>query len=194
MNGKIVFMLEEPSMKELLENLLPRLFPGLRYQCIKHEGKTDLDKSIRRKLQAWREPDVRFIIVRDNDGADCANVKASILQMCSEAGRDDTLVRLVCQELEGWYIGDLAAVNKAYDCRVNTVKNEKRYAAPDEWLKPSVEMKKIVADFQKLDGARRMGNCLSAYDNKSYSYNVFLSGVRKVAREMGYAEDAQTMA
>jgi len=63
MKGRIVFLLEELSMKELLEGLLPRLFPGLVFQCVPHEGKTDLDRSIATKLRAWREPGVRFIIV-----------------------------------------------------------------------------------------------------------------------------------
>ncbi|XEQ91738.1 hypothetical protein SCACP_05460 [Sporomusa carbonis] len=44
MKGRIVFLLEELSMKELLEGLLPRLFPGLVFQCVPHEGKTDLDR------------------------------------------------------------------------------------------------------------------------------------------------------
>lgn len=54
MTGKIVFLLEEPSMRALLDNWLPRLFPGwidgVHFQCIPHERKTDLDRSIPRKL------------------------------------------------------------------------------------------------------------------------------------------------
>lgn len=40
--GRIVFLLEEPSMQALLEGLLPRLFPQLRFLCVPHDGKTDL--------------------------------------------------------------------------------------------------------------------------------------------------------
>lgn len=54
--SKIVFLLEEYSMKVFLEALLPRHFPGLNVQCVSHEGKKDLEKSIPRKLRAWREP------------------------------------------------------------------------------------------------------------------------------------------
>lgn len=54
--SRVVFLLEERSMKELLEGLLPRLFPGLPFLCIPHEGKRDLERSIPRKLRAWREP------------------------------------------------------------------------------------------------------------------------------------------
>ena len=35
-------------MAVLLDGLLPRLYPGLPFQCIPHEGKSDLEKSIPR--------------------------------------------------------------------------------------------------------------------------------------------------
>ena len=68
---KLVFLVEEPSMADLLDGLLPRLFPALRFQCVPHDGKQDLEKSIPRKLRAWREPGVRFVVTRDQDSADC---------------------------------------------------------------------------------------------------------------------------
>lgn len=38
--SKIVFLLEEPSMKELLDRLLPGLLPtGVEFITIPHEGK-----------------------------------------------------------------------------------------------------------------------------------------------------------
>ena len=42
MSGRLVFLLEEPSMKTLLDGLLPRLFPcwqaGTHFLCVPHEG------------------------------------------------------------------------------------------------------------------------------------------------------------
>lgn len=67
--SRIVFLLEEYSLKVLLDGLLPRLFPGLPFLCVPHEGKQDLQKSIPRKLRAWREPGVHYCVIRDNDGA-----------------------------------------------------------------------------------------------------------------------------
>ena len=187
MNGRIVLLLEEPSMKELLDGLLPRLFPGLTFQCVPHEGKSALDKSLPRKLRAWREPGVRFVVVRDNDNACCTGVKEDLVQKCQDSGREDTLVRLVCQELESWYIGDLAAIAAAYpESRFDTPANHHRYMNPDKWHKPSVELERSIPDFQKLEGARRMAKHLSAHSNLSHSYNVFLSGLFRVAKEMGY--------
>ena len=63
MTGKLVFLLEERSMKALLDGLLPRFLPDLKFQCVPHEGKHDLEKSIPRKLRAWQEPGVRFVIM-----------------------------------------------------------------------------------------------------------------------------------
>jgi hypothetical protein len=104
--SRLIFLLEEPSMEALLQGLLPRLFPGLCFLCIPHEGKDDLDSSIRRTLRDWRTPGDQFVVVRDNDGADCITVKHSIQQLCREGRREDTLIRIVCQELEAWYLGD----------------------------------------------------------------------------------------
>lgn len=91
MMGRIVFLLEEPSMKLLLQGLLPRLFPGWvefeHFVCIAHEGKSDLDRSIPVKLKAWRFPYDRFVIVRDNDNANCVDLKARLLAMCGASGR-----------------------------------------------------------------------------------------------------------
>ncbi|NMG45444.1 DUF4276 family protein [Aromatoleum toluvorans] len=189
MQGRIVFLLEEPSMKALLDDWLPRLFPdwvdGLHFQCVPHEGKSDLDRSIPRKLAAWRFPGDRFVIVRDNDGADCVALKARLQTLCKHAGRPQTLVRLVCQELESWYLGDLRALAAAFDARkADSPANRKRYAHPDEWNKPSAEVKRLVPSFQKIGGARAMAQHLEPDNNLSRSLHVFVEGVRRVAADI----------
>lgn len=196
MTGRLVFLLEEPSMKVLLEGLLPRLVPGwvagVHFQCVPHEGKTDLDRSIPRKLAAWREPGVRFVVVRDNDSADCLDIKARLTAMCAAANRPDTLVRLVCQELESWYLGDLRALAAAFDNpRLDTPGLRKRLVDPDVWQKPSVELKRLEPRFQKLSGARALAIHLDPHAdagrNTSRSFQVFVTGVRRVAIELGHA-------
>ena len=57
-------------MAILLDQMLPRFFPELRFQCVPHDGKRDLMKSIPRKLRGWREPGVRFVVVQDQDQDD----------------------------------------------------------------------------------------------------------------------------
>lgn len=192
MEGRLVFLLEEPSMKHLLEGLLPRLMPGWvagrHFLCVQHEGKSDLDRSVPRKLAAWRIPGDRFVVLRDNDAAACLDVKAKLTKLCADSGRADTLVRLVCQELESWYLGDLDALAQAYgDPRVTAPAVRKRYTEPDVWEKPSVEVQRLLPSFQKGQASQRMGQALrDAADNRSRSYQVFVAGVRRVATEMGW--------
>lgn len=192
MNGRIVFLLEEPSMKALLQGLLPRLFVGWveheHFVCIPHEGKSDLDKSISKKLKAWRVPGDRFVIVRDNDNADCIDLKARLLEICKANGRPDTLVRLVCQELESWYIGDIEALALAFDPMLDTPALRKRFAEPDTWQKPSKELERLIPEFQKGIGARLMAQHMRETGNLSHSFNVFVEGLQRMAGQMGYQE------
>ena len=191
MQGRMIFLLEEPSMKTLLEWLLPRLFPGMvageHFLCIKHEGKSDLDASIPRKLQAWRIPNDRFVILRDNDNAACVDLKARFVRLCQQSGRPDTLIRLVCQELESWYIGDLSALAEAYgDSKLSSPALQKRFVDPDAWQKPSAELARLIPGFQKGSAARAMAESLVADRNTSTSFRFFVNGVRCLAGEMGY--------
>lgn len=189
MPGRIIFLLEEPSMKGLLEALLPRVFPGWvvgqHFLCLPHEGKSDLDRSIPRKLSAWRIQGDRFVGVRDNDNADCVDLKRRLAAMCAGHGRPDTLIRLVCQELEAWYLGDLKALAVAFDApKADTPALRKRFDDPDSWQKPSVEVRRLVPAFQKGSGARVMGRHLSIEGNASASFRAFVSGVRRIQWEM----------
>lgn len=50
---KLIFLLEEPSMKYLLDSLLPRILPSdVDFQTIPHSGKRALERSIPIKLRA----------------------------------------------------------------------------------------------------------------------------------------------
>ncbi|MFO1280613.1 MAG: DUF4276 family protein [Burkholderiaceae bacterium] len=195
MRGRIVFLLEEPSMKALLDGLLPRLFPawqpGEQFLCVPHQGKSDLDRSVPVKLRAWQHPDDRFVIVRDNDNADCIDVKGRFRALCLDNHRPDTLIRLVCQELESWYLGDLKALAAAFgNPKLDSAANRKRFAAPDSWQKPSVEVQRLAPVFQKIAGARAMASHLGNPNNRSSSFRVFVTGVAGIAAAMGYAPPA----
>jgi hypothetical protein len=185
---KLVFLLEERSMKELLDNLLPRLWLELgidpakvSFMTVPHEGKQDLEKSITRKLQGWREPGVYFIIVRDQDGADCRRIKDRIAQICARAGRGDALVRIACNELEAWFLGDLAAVAAAFNSpEISRLQRRARYRNPDTLTNAAQELKRIVPGYQKLKGARMIAAHMEARRNCSNSFNIFVEGVQRV--------------
>jgi len=183
--SRIVFLLEEHSMKVFLEGLLPRIFPELEFICITHEGKKDLEKSIPGKLRAWKEPGVRFVVLRDNDNEDCIALKNRLIQLCRRANREDTLVRIVCQELEAWYLGDTNALADAFDNdSIRNIGRKTRFRKPDELSKPSREIKQLIPGFQKVTGARRMAQTLERDKNISPSFQILISGVEKLFLEM----------
>lgn len=165
-------------MKVLLDGLLPQLFPGLEFLCVPHDGKNDLERSIPKKLRAWREPGVRFMVVRDNDGGDCHQLKAHLLALCHDGRRDDTLVRIPCQELEAWYFGEPEALAEAYfDERLLSISLKRRYRNPDTIVSPSSELAKLIPEFQKVSGARKLASLLSRERNRSTSFRVLLKGI-----------------
>ena len=184
--NRIVFLLEEDSMRILLEGLLPRLFPGLSFQCVPHEGKQDLEKSIPRKLKAWREPGVRFVVMRDQDSADCHQVKTNLVQLCESTQRRDVLVRVACRELEAWYIGEPRALKQAFPTTRPSALRElgkRRYQNPDTLVQPSDIIAKLIPEFQKRSGARLMADFLSR-ENTSNSFRVLVEGIEKLWTSM----------
>lgn len=188
--SRLVFLLEEYSMKVLLEGLLPRLYPGLPFLCVPHEGKGDLEKSIPRKLRAWREPGVRFVVVLDNDGVDCRATKQHIVECCGSSGRTDAVVRLACQELESWYFGDLDAVARVYDRpAVAVAANKARFRDPDSIQRPARALAQLVEEFQKVSGARLLGRELSR-TNRSHSFQMLLAAVETLAVQAGWSAES----
>ena len=149
-------------MRVLLEGLLPRLFPNLETLCVHHEGKQDLERSIPRKLRAWREPGVRFCIIRDKDGANCRTLKNELMALCRQGGREDVLVRIACQELEAWYFGAPASLAEAFRrADLGSIGDKARFRDPDSIVQPARALMEIVEEFQKVSGARLMARLLT---------------------------------
>lgn len=181
--SRIVLLLEEYSMKVLLDELLARLFPGVQFLCVPHEGKNDLEKSIPRKLRAWREPGVRFVVVRDNDGVDCLRLKAELVALCAKGGRDDTLVRIACQELESWYLGDPTSLAEAFEQpALRAIRNKAPFRDPDSVPQPARALAELAPAFQKVSGARLMGTRLLPDRNTSRSFRAFVDGITRISQ------------
>lgn len=181
---KLVFLLEERSMKVLLDIILPRILPdGVTFQTIPHQGKSELEKSISTKLRAWNEPNVAFVIVHDQDSNNCVELKNKLVSLCSNANRK-FLVRIPCHELEAWYWGDLDAVSKAYGKDLTSLKNKKKYRNPDQIENPKQELKKLIPQMGQIEGAQRIAPYMNVANNTSYSFNVFVQGVQRLCKEV----------
>jgi len=184
---ELVFFLEEPSAKEMLGGILPRLVdPSLFYRYIVFEGKSDLEKNLERKLRTWNNPDARFIILRDKDSGNCELIKNNLKHKCALSGKPETLVRIACHELESWYLGDLAAVEKGLKL-TNLSRHQKKtkYRNPDILSNAAEELINLTDfKYQKIGGSRKIGPFLDLEKNTSRSYIVFINGVKQILKEM----------
>lgn len=183
----IVFFLEEPSAKEMLQGVLPRILPD--NVCVRYlvfQGKQDLEKNLVPRLRGWLFPESIFVVLRDQDSGDCVLVKEQLANLCQQAGKNNILIRIACHELESFYLGDLAAVERGLGVKKLSMKQRSaKYRNPDKLANPSEELRKITAEkYQKISGSRAIGTYLDIEHNYSNSFNVLISGIRKL---VGYS-------
>jgi len=180
--SELVFFLEEPSAEAMLQGLLPRILPqNTTPRFIVFEGKQDLEKQLVKKIRNYKVPDAQFIIMRDKDAGDCCQIKRNLVEKCIEAGKPDALVRIACHELESWYLGDLAAIERGLEkSRLIHLQDKPVYAHPDDHPSPSRTLQKLVPEYQKVGCSRAIGPYLDPENTRSNSFKVFIEGIRKV--------------
>lgn len=183
----IVFFLEEPSAREMLEGVLPRLLPeecSRRY--VVFQGKQDLEKQLEKRLRGWLLPESVFVVLRDQDSSDCHVLKARLVELCERAGKGDALVRVACRELESFYLGDLKAVESGLGIKgIAARQNSRKFRIPDDLANPSTELSKLTGNrYQKVSGSRSISRHLSLEDNRSGSFNALVSGIRRLVETL----------
>lgn len=152
---RLEFLVEERSMAEVLKVLLPRILPASwvldeNYFIRPHEGKSDLKRSIPKKLKGFaqhKEQTTGFIIIQDQDSNDCRQLKQELVALCkaNQAPNIKFLVRIVCHELEAWYLGDMKAIQAVFP-RFNPARHLKKslFRLPDTCQNPKTRLKDIV--------------------------------------------------
>lgn len=190
MSYDLIFLLEEPSMDNVLNQILPRIIPDqISFICIPHQGKQDLAKSIPNKIRAFKKfsPKTQFVIVHDQDSNDCKELKSELLAICQQAGTENAMIRIVCHELESWFLGDLAAVEKAYHLKPDTLskkQDNKKYRNPDRLSTAKQELKHLVKEYYAGTHSRAIAPHMSLTENTSQSFQVFIKGIYKILKSV----------
>ena len=187
--SELVFLLEEPSAKEMLESLLPRMLDqGITFRCIPFEGKQDLEKQLMRKIRAYQNEQARFIVLRDQDSSpDCTVVKRNLLDLCQQSSKADRcIVRIACRELETFYLADLQAVEQALGIMgLRQHQLKRKFRAPDHLDRPSKELKALTkSGYEKVVGSRLIGRYLNLDNSRSPSFRNFIAAIRRMEREL----------
>lgn len=183
---RLEILVEEKSMGVFLRAFLPKILPqeweiDVNYFIRSFEGKNDLQKSIPKQVRAFSHyhESIGVIILQDQDSADCKKVKTKLSKLVTNNSDCKHLIRIVCRELESWYIGDLMAVKSAYPhFKVDQYVRKAKYRYPDV-CNAAYELKEILPEFQKVTSAGKIGAFINENTNKSESFNQFVSGIKK---------------
>ncbi len=192
----IEFLIEEPSMQAALHNLLPHLLPhDITYRMIVFAGKPDLLKKLLHRLRAyahWLSPDDRIVVLVDEDRQDCHELKRRLEDAARQAGlvtktsggaRFQVLNRIVIEELEAWFLGDLEALRQAYPRLPASL--ERRFPDPDGVKGGTCEtLERLLqrygyfeGGYRKIEAARTISKYMDPARNRSKSFQVFRDGL-----------------
>ncbi len=185
-------LVEEKSMEVFLRGLLPRILPDgfeLDQNCYvrPHNGKQDLQSKIPQTVKAYqRYPyPVLLMVLQDQDSSDCLLLKSKLKELVvNNNAQVSHLIRIVCRELENWYLGDFRAIETIYpESKASKLINKSKYRIPD---KPhgSVELHKISKDFSKVGCARGIGKVIDIDQNASISFRQFVNGLHKLTHSI----------
>ncbi len=193
-------LVEELSIKEFLEVLLPRLLPeGSSFYIHPFGGKPDLLKKLLPRLRdykQWLPSDWRLVVMVDQNGEDCRKLKKNLEQTATKSGlvsrtqageRTWQVVnRIVIEELEAWYFGDWEAVRKAYPRVSAYVPRQARYRDPDGINRTWEALERLLqrhgyftTGLRKTEVARAVAAHFDPARNRSHSFKVFLDATWK---------------
>lgn len=201
----IKFFLEEPSAEEALRHILPKILsPDV--ICIYHvfEGKDDMLEELPKHLKGhqWIPDDWRIIVLIDEDRKDCHELKEKLERAAHEAGfvtksnaapNEDFQVvnRIVIEELEAWFFGDVEALHTAYPKISRHLNTKAKYQNPDairggtsEALEHLLRQKNYYKGrIPKPIVAQEIAEHMEPSRNRSKSFRVFLEGLKACVGE-----------
>jgi len=185
-------LVEELSMAEALEILVPQIVPGHTFGVHPYQGKTDLLGKLNERLRSyagmrssWSE--LRVVLVVDRDNEDCHDLKQKLLNACS-AAKCDALCRIAIEELEAWFFGDVDALRAAYPSVPASLASKAKYRDPDaiaggtwEALERVLQRAGHYANgIPKVEVARKVAEHMRPDANQSRSFQVFRDGLRQI--------------
>lgn len=203
-------LVEEPSAQSVLEMLLPKIVPGVEFAIRDFAGKERLLTELPLRFRgyaarlAWEK--LRIVVLIDRDGDDCVQLKNQLERLAVAAALDTlstapdrgtVLNRVVIEELEAWYFGDVPALCSAYPRVPASLDKQARFRDPDSvqggtWEALGRVLKKHgyhKSGFRKLEAARDIAPHMDVESNRSRSFQVFRDGIRRLVNEGSHAEE-----
>jgi len=193
---------EEPSMYEALKILLPRMIEPhiVDIKIIDHGSKQKLLRDLPNRLRGYKVQariNARVLVLVDRDDDDCRLLKQQLEQGAQQAGlmtkshpdpdgSFQVVNRIVVEELESWFIGDIGALQKAYRGVPVNLGRKAAYRNPDAVAGGTWEALHRVlkgaghytgAHMPKIEVARSVAEHMRPAENRSRSFQVFAEGL-----------------
>jgi len=198
---QLEFLVEEPSIKEVLENLVPKIV-DIPFNIRDFQGKQDLIKNLPARLKAYKnyiDENCYIIVVIDKDTVDCHALKDKLETIAQEAGfisrskategKYQVINRIAIEELEAWFFGDVIAINAAYNKISLNIANQEKYRDPDaitggtaEALERLLKDKKYYDRMPKKLVARNISAHMDPERNTSKSFQVFRDALKDLKK------------
>ena len=199
----LVFFVEEPSIESALTQLLPKILPSnVTFNIHRYGGKPDLLAKLPDRLkgyQAWLPPDWKIVVLIDEDREDCLKLKKQLEDMAISAGlitksscqKDQSfqvLNRIVVEELEAWFFGDVKAIRQAYPKVSANLANQQPYREPDAIRGGTAEALERVltkagyhpGGLDKPKASSEISQYMNPESNRSRSFQVFYQGLLEI--------------
>lgn len=200
------FLVEEVSLKEALNNILPKILtPEIDFQIHDFRGKQNLLKKLPDRLKAykqWLPNDGKIVVLIDEDRENCHQLKHKLESIAEQAGfmtktsqktnQDfQVLNRIIIEELEAWFFGDINAICQAYPKISPNLAKKKSYRNPDSIKGGTWEALERVLNragyhqggLEKLKAAKEISLYLNPVINKSKSFQVFYQGLLEIIKK-----------
>jgi hypothetical protein len=193
-------LVEDFSTREALNLLLPKLLPsGCEYDIKEFRGKQDLLKNLPDRLKGyatWMPEDWHIVTLVDRDGEDCHALKSQLEAIALRANLTtkttrrqgqpfQVLNRIMIEELEAWFFGDVEALRAAYPGVSASLAQHASYRDPDAisggtWEALERVLKRaghFKGGLDKVQAAREIAQYMEPSRNRSASFQIFRQGI-----------------
>ena len=194
------FLVEEASLESALTQLLPKILPStVTFKIHAFRGKDDLICKLPNRLkgyQAWLPPDWKIVILIDEDREDCLRLKKQLEDIAILAGlitksscqKDQSfqvLNRIVVEELEAWFFGDVEAIRQAYPKVSANLATQQPDRNPDAIKGGTWEaLERVLRNagyhqggLEKYKASSEISQYMNPESNRSQSFQVFCQGL-----------------
>jgi hypothetical protein len=193
MNMNVLYILtEEPSIKNILEEVLPKILPkNVSFRILVHQGKNDLEKALTEKITSLsRIEGAKILITIDQDTQDCKLLKQKLTSLIGNNCSCDYKIRIVCRELESWLLGDLSAIEKAFPRFKSASFSQKAQMIDVDKIKgkPTDFLLRIIPEFKdrkklpKLEFSKKIAPFLNIDNNTSVSFNHTINAIKQLCK------------